>query len=354
MAAVTRAHWEKELAQLEAFLKAHPLAAASDLAALDELRVAVLGRSGSLTSLLKALKDLSLDDKKELGPKAQSLRVDLDAAIEARKAELEAASDLALSSEDALDLTLPAYAPARGRVHPLTSTLEEMTGILSLMGFSWAEGPLAESDDNNFTKLNIPEHHPARGMFDTFYLENSPLLMRTHTSPVQIRAMETSRPPLRIMAPGRVFRHEAVDATHSAVFHQVEGLYIDKNVTFADLKGTLDVFMQKLFGAQTKTRFRPSYFPFTEPSAEVDVSCLFCAGSGCPICKHSGWIELLGAGLVHPNVLKAVDYDPQVWSGFAFGVGVERIAMLRLGVKDIRAFYENDMRFLEQFDENLV
>jgi phenylalanyl-tRNA synthetase alpha chain len=186
-----------------------------------------------------------------------------------------------------------------------------MTRVLSLMGFSWAEGPLVETDYHNFSALNIPEHHPARGMFVTFYLQDSPLLMRTHTSPVQIRAMQSSRPPLRIIAPGRVFRHEAVDATHSAVFHQVEGLYIDSGVTFADLKGTLDTFMRELFGSSTRTRFRPSYFPFTEPSAEVDVSCLFCGGRACAICKQSGWIELLGAGLVHPNVLSAVEYDPE-------------------------------------------
>ncbi|MBI3554321.1 MAG: phenylalanine--tRNA ligase subunit alpha [Elusimicrobia bacterium] len=354
MAQVTRKSWEAAFAKLEASLKKLSPSKAKDLAALDRLRVALLGRSGTLTELLKSLKDLSIEERRELGPKAQELRAALEAAFDARKTALEAQADDDAAAENALDLTLPPHVPPRGRVHPLTSTLEEMTRILSLMGFSWAEGPLVESDDNNFTKLNIPEHHPARGMFDTFYLKDSPLLMRTHTSPVQIRTMESTRPPLRIISPGRVFRHEAVDATHSAVFHQVEGLYIDKGVSFADLKGTLDVFMQKLFGAKTRTRFRPSYFPFTEPSAEVDVSCLFCESKGCSICKNSGWIELLGAGVVHPNVLSAVGYDPEVWSGFAFGIGVERIAMLRLGVSDIRAFYENDLRFLKQFDENLV
>jgi len=354
MAQTNRAHWEDSFSTLAAELESRPPEKADALGPLDELRVHILGRNGRLTELLKALKDLPLEEKKELGPKAQLLRAELEQRFEAQRAKLESAADEAALSHGAPDLTLPPFVPPRGRIHPLTQTLDEMTRVLSLMGFSWAEGPLVESDENNFTKLNIPEHHPARGMFDTFYLDDSELLMRTHTSPVQIRAMQAGRPPLRIIAPGRVFRHEAVDATHSAVFHQVEGLYIDEHVTFADLKGTLDIFMRELFGPRTRTRFRPSYFPFTEPSAEVDVSCLFCAGRGCAICKQSGWIELLGAGLVHPNVLKAVDYDPEAWSGFAFGIGVERIAMLRLGVKDIRAFYENDLRFLRQFDEDLV
>ena len=232
--------------------------------------------------------------------------------------------------------------------------MEEMAGILRLLGFSWAEGPLVETDDNNFTALNIPAHHPARDLLDTFYIEGSPLLLRTHTSPVQIRALRGAKPPLRVIAPGRVFRHEAVDATHSAVFHQVEGLAVDRNLSFADLKGTLQIFLKRLFGPRTTVRLRPSYFPFTEPSAEVDVGCLFCGGSGCAICKQSGFIELLGAGVVHPKVLAAVDLNPEEWSGFAFGVGVERVAMLKYGVKDIRAFYENDQRFLSQFNENLA
>jgi phenylalanyl-tRNA synthetase alpha chain len=229
-----------------------------------------------------------------------------------------------------------------------------MAGILSLMGFSWAEGPLAETDHYNFGALNMPADHPARDMQDTFYLQDVPLLMRTHTSPVQIRAMETQRPPLKVICPGRVFRHEAVDASHSAVFHQVEGLAVDKGITFADLKGTLQAFMQKLLGPSTRLRFKPSFFPFTEPSAEVAVQCWVCGGSGCGLCKRTGWIEMLGAGLVHPKVLAGVGYCAEVWSGFAFGIGVEMIAMLRLRITDIRAFYENDVRFLKQFDENLV
>ncbi|MDE2237113.1 MAG: phenylalanine--tRNA ligase subunit alpha, partial [Elusimicrobia bacterium] len=276
----------------------------------------------------------------------------LEGKIAERQNALERTADeRKLSAE--LDLTLPGLPQPRGRRHPLTQILDEMTRILSLMGFSWAEGPHVEDDRHNFSALNIPEHHPARDLHDTLYLADAPLLLRTHTSPVQIRSMEARRPPLRIMCPGRVFRHEAVDATHSAVFHQLEGLYVERGVTFADLKATLAAFMEQLLGS-SEIRLRPSFFPFTEPSAEVDVRCLFCSGRGCPVCKQSGWLELLGAGLVHPNVLKAVDIDPERWSGFAFGIGVERLAMLKLGVKDIRQFYENDVRFLRQFDENIA
>jgi len=360
MATPTRESWEAAYREVEAALQSADPAQAPDLLKLEEVRVRFLGRKGSLTELLKSLKDLSIEDKRELGPKANSLKLSLDEKIEKRQRQLQVAADEAALQGASIDVTLPGYRPPRGRLHPLTQTLQEMTRILSLMGFSWAEGPLVETDDNNFTKLNIPEHHSARDMLDTFYLAGErsemreSLLMRTHTSPVQIRAMLAQKPPIRVMAPGRVFRHEAVDATHSAVFHQVEGLYVDRKVTLADLKGTLQQFMQKMLGAETKMRFRPSYFPFTEPSTEVDVNCFFCKGQGCGICKQSGWIELLGAGLVHPNVFKAVNYDPEHWSGFAFGIGVERIAMLRLGIKDIRHFYENDARFLRQFDESLV
>jgi phenylalanyl-tRNA synthetase alpha chain len=354
MAPVDPKVWQKSFDKLKAELADKPASALADEASLEDFRVKTLGRSGSVTELLKQLKDLSLDDRKRLGPLAQTLKSELEEQISSRKGALSSAADEKLASESDLDLTLPPFRPHGGRTHPLTQTLQEMTRILGLMGFSWAEGPLVEDDHHNFTALNIPEHHSARDMHDTFYLDGLPLLMRTHTSGVQIRAMESQRPPLRIIAPGRVFRHEAVDATHSAVFHQVEGLYVDKNVTFADLKGTLQLFLQKLLGPKTKTLFRPTYFPFTEPSADVYATCLFCSGSGCAVCKQTGWIELLGAGIVHPNVFSAVGYDPEAWSGFAFGVGVERIAMLRLGVRDIRAFYENDSRFLKQFDESLV
>lgn len=352
-AASARKAWESAYARLLDSLKATDPSQAKTLAELEELRVRILGRNGSLTGLLKSLADLPLEDRRELGPKAQSKKNELEALFASAKADLEARLDEKILSAG-LDLSRPAFLPARGRLHPLTQMLEEITGILSLMGFSWAEGPLVEDDRHNFSALNIPEHHPARDMHDTFYLRDAPLLMRTHTSTVQIRTMESARPPLRIMSPGRVFRHEQVDATHSSVFHQVEGLYVDKGVTFADLKGTITLFLQKLFGPKTKTLFRPTYFPFTEPSADVFATCVFCEGSGCPVCKRTGFVELLGSGLVHPKVLEGVGYDPETWSGFAFGMGVERIAMLKLGVQDIRAFYENDLRFLSQFDETLV
>ncbi|OGR86159.1 MAG: phenylalanine--tRNA ligase subunit alpha [Elusimicrobia bacterium RIFCSPHIGHO2_02_FULL_57_9] len=354
MASLTRKNWDSAYAKLKSALKSADPAQAADLDALEKIRLRFLGRKGSLTELLKNLKDLPLKERRELGPQAQARRGALEEKIAARKAQLETQADAAALSESSLDLTLPAFMPARGRLHPLTQTISEMAKILSLMGFSWAEGPLVESEYYNFEALNIPAHHPARDLQDTFYLEDPPLVMRTHTSAVQIRAMESSRPPLRIICPGRVFRNEEVDATHSAVFHQVEGLAVDKNITFADLKGTLDLFLKRLFGPDTRTRFIPSYFPFTEPSAQVDVGCLFCSGSGCSVCKQSGWIEMLGAGVVNPNVFKFVNYDPEAWSGFAFGIGVERVAMLRLGIKDIRDFYENDMRFLSQFDESLI
>ncbi len=354
MAPASRKTWESAFHKLQAGLKSSDPSLAPDPAGLEEIRLRFLGRKGELTELLKQLKDLPLEDRRELGPKAQDLKASLEQAVLARRRALEAASDEAALSGAAPDLSLPGFAPPRGRLHPLTQTVREMTRILGLMGFSWAEGPLVESDYYNFEALNIPAHHPARDLQDTFYLEGMRLLMRTHTSPVQIRAMESQPPPLRIICPGRVFRHEAVDATHSAVFHQVEGLAVDKGIAFSDLKGTLEVFLQRLFGPQTRTLFLPSYYPFTEPSADVYVQCLFCRGSGCGVCKASGWIEVLGAGLVHSNVFKAVGYDPESWSGFAFGMGVERMAMLRLGVSDIRLFYENDARFLRQFNEDLV
>ena len=350
----TRDSWEQSWRQISETALPSVEQAAS-VPELEAIRVKLLGRQGALTELLKALKDLSIDDRRAVGEPANALRNQLVAAIDRRKTELERAEQDRAISETKLDLTLPGKPQRRGHTHPLTAVMNEMAEALSRMGFSWAEGPLVESDRYNFESLNIPADHPARDMHDTFYVEamsttpSAPMLLRTHTSPVQIRYMEKNRPPLRIMAPGRVFRHEAVDATHAAVFHQMEGLYVDKGVTFADLKGTLGLFMKMLFGTKTKTRFRPSFYPFTEPSADVEISCIFCAGAGCNVCKRSGWIEVLGAGLVHPNVLKAVNLDPEEWSGFAFGLGVERIAMLKLGINDIRMFYQNDLRFLEQF-----
>ncbi|MFA5138069.1 MAG: phenylalanine--tRNA ligase subunit alpha [Elusimicrobiota bacterium] len=328
---------------------------AGDLAALEETRVRLLGRKGSLTELLKSLKDLPLEDKRVYGAKANGLKNEVAKAIEARRAELERAAASRRIAETQLDLTLPGAPMPQGRPHPLTQTIREMTSILSSMGFCWAEGPLIESEYYNFEALNIPADHPARDMQDTLYVDGTDAspkaqrLMRTHTSPVQIRFLEAHKPPVRIMAPGRVFRRDAVDASHSAVFHQIEGLYVDRGVTLADLKGTLDEFLKRIFGPSARSRLRPSYFPFTEPSAEVDVRCLICSGKGCAVCKQSGWLEMLGSGMVHPNVLRGVGLDPEEWSGYAWGMGVERFAMFRYGIPDIRMFYENDVRFLEQF-----
>ncbi|MBI4386032.1 MAG: phenylalanine--tRNA ligase subunit alpha [Elusimicrobia bacterium] len=347
--------WETRCREAKESLAGH-----ATLEALEALRLKYLGRKGSLTELLKTLKDLPLEARRELGGPANAQKEEILGLIEASRGSLEHQSREREIAGTRLDPTLPGVPSPQGYRHPLTQIIAETADILGRLGFSWAEGPLIETNYYNFEALNIPAHHPARDMFDTFYLKLAPkspeaagehgnLLLRTHTSPVQIRRMESARPPLRIISPGRVFRHEAVDATHSAVFHQVEGLYVDHHVTLADLKGTLHAFMQALFGPKTRTRFRPSFFPFTEPSAEMDVQCLFCSGSGCGLCKRSGWLEILGAGLVHPNVFKAVDYDPEAWSGFAFGLGIERVAMLRWGIPDIRMFYQNDIRFLEQF-----
>lgn len=353
MEQVTRASWESAYALVGDALREADTSTLKP-EELESFRVRFLGRNGSLTALLKSLKDLSVEERRVLGPKAQELKGKLDEAVASRQRQLAAEADLAALAQSGLDVTRPAQAPTRGNLHPLTQTLQEMGRILAHMGYSWAEGPLADSDWYNFEALNFPPEHPARDMHDTFYLKGIPLLLRTHTSTVQIRSMESQRPPLRIMCPGRVFRHEEIDASHSICFHQLEGLVVDKGISFADLKGTLSTFLQKLLGPQTQTRFRPSFFPFVEPGTEVDVKCFLCGGPGCPACKHTGWIEILGAGVVHPNVFKAVGYDPEVWSGFAFGIGIERVAMLRLGVRDLRLFYENDLRFLRQFDENLV
>jgi len=350
--------WEKRWQSVEtSSLRAVQEAATLD--ALEALRIRYLGRKGQLTELLRALKDLPLEDRKRLGPLANTLKERLEEGFSLREAELRQVALEAELAKERIDVTLPGPPFALPHVHPITRVLREMVGILSHLGFEMKEGPLVETDWYNFQALNIPPEHPARDMQDTFYLEGTrnireagegeTLLMRTHTSPVQVRTLESQKPPVRILSAGRVFRHEAVDAGHSAVFHQVEGLYVDRKVSMADLKGTLKLFLQGLFGADTQMRFRPSYFPFVEPGAEVDVSCILCAGKGCSVCKQSGWLELLGAGLVHPNVFKAAGLEGEEWSGFAFGVGVERVAMLKYGIDDIRLFYDNDIRFLKQF-----
>jgi len=329
---------------------------AATLEDLESVRVDLLGRKGRLTELLKGLKDLSIEDKRLFGSKANGLKTTLGEALERRRKELEAAAAGAAIAAMRLDLSLPGRVAPRGRLHPITRTMLEMADVLASLGFSWAEGPHIESDHYNFESLNFPPDHPARDCQDTFFLDGlapdirTPRLLRTHTSPVQVRYMEKHKPPIRIIAPGRVFRHDAVDASHSAVFHQIEGLYVDRCVTMADLKGTLDLFIRRLFGPKTRSRFRPSFFPFTEPSAEVDVECLVCGGKGCPVCKQSGWLEMLGAGMVHPNVLRDSGIDPETHSGYAWGMGVDRFAMLKFGITDIRLLYENDIRFLDQFE----
>ncbi len=335
--------WEKRLKALSGSALS-VIRAAGSLDKLEAERLRLLGRKGELTALLKKLKDLPLDDRKRLGPETNRLKGEITDAIGKRRLALQYEKTNRDIAGTRIDASLPAVPAPRGRPHPLTQTTREMTAVLSRLGFTWADGPLVETDHYNFGALGIPPDHPARDMQDTFYLDSDvPLLMRTHTSPVQIRWMEKHKPPIRIMAPGRVFRHEAVDATHSAVFNQIEGLYVDKNVSMADLKSTLDQFMKALFGPKTKIRFRPSYFPFTEPSAEVDV--LFKKASG-----ETDWLEMLGCGIVNPAVLRNVGIDPESYSGYAFGVGIERIAMVVHGIPDIRMFYENDLRFLEQFE----
>lgn len=328
------------------------ISSAPDLNAVEELRVAALGRKGALTELLKNLKDFAIEDKKAAGPLGNALKTALTAALENKTHTLAAQALNEQLNQVNLDLTLPARPVPAGRRHPLSIAQKRMTDILSKLGFTWAEGPWVEDEKHNFDMLNIPLHHPARDAQDTFFVQTgSPLSMvlRTHTSNVQSRFMEKHKPPLRIMAPGRVFRNDSLDATHSPVFHQIEGLYVDKNVSMADLKRDLTAFMKGLLGGKTEIRFRPSFFPFTEPSAEVDVKCVFCAGKGCNICKGTGWIEMLGSGVVHPNVLKNCGIDPEVYSGYAFGMGVERLAMMMMNINDIRTFYENDLRILNQF-----
>ena len=328
------------------------IAAATDLDTVEQLRVNALGRKGALTELLKNLKDFSIEDKKTAGPLGNALKAALTAALEEKTTALSAAKLNEELNRVNLDLTLPARPVIQGKRHPLSIAQKRMTDILSKLGFTWAEGPWVEDEKHNFDMLNIPLHHPARDAQDTFFAQTgSPLSMvlRTHTSNVHSRFMEKHQPPLRIMAPGRVFRNDSLDATHSPVFHQIEGLYVDKHVSMADLKRDLTAFMKGLLGDKTEIRFRPSFFPFTEPSAEVDVKCVFCEGKGCNICKGTGWIEMLGSGVVHPNVLKNCGIDPEKYSGYAFGMGVERLAMMMMNINDIRIFYENDIRILNQF-----
>jgi phenylalanyl-tRNA synthetase alpha chain len=314
---------------------------------LESLRVKYLGRSGALTQILKSLGTLPAEERPAVGAAANEAKRELEALLEARVAQTLAGERRRRRARERPDLTLPGRRPPQGSLHPLTQVRDEIVAVFMGLGFSVAEGPQIETDFYNFEALNIPRDHPARDMQDTFYLSPETLL-RTHTSPVQIRAMRAQRPPVRIIVPGVVYRRDA-DITHSPMFHQVEGLAVDTNVTMADLKGTLELFARELFGARSKIRFRPSFFPFTEPSAEVDVLCFLCGGDGCRVCRQSGWLEILGSGMVHPNVLRNVGYAPEAVTGWAFGMGIERIAMLKYGIDDIRLFFENDLRFLNQF-----
>ena len=313
--------------------------------ALEALRVRYLGRKGALTQVLRGLKGLDPETRRLAGAQANRAKENLEAALaEALTALKEAA---ARAHAPAIDVTLPGRRSPLGRLHPLTRTMEEVCDIFLHLGFEAVTGPEVELDWYNFEALNIPPDHPARDMQDTFYF-NDKVLLRTHTSPMQIRVMEKRRPPVRIIAPGKVYRRDS-DMTHSPMFHQVEGLLVDRGVTFADLKGVLTEFVHQMFGPEVSLRFRPSYFPFTEPSAEIDIACVICRGEGCRVCKITGWLEVLGAGMVHPAVFEAVGYDPEEVTGFAFGLGIERICARRHGVSDIREFYKNDVRFLHQF-----
>lgn len=321
--------------------------AAADLAVLDAVRVQYLGKKGLLTGYMKQLGRLDAAERPQMGALINDAKEQVQETIEARKQVLQQAALEARLGAEAVDVTLPGRGMHSGGLHPVTRVLARIESLFAKMGFSVAEGPEVEDDFHNFEALNIPASHPARAMHDTFYFADGRLL-RTHTSPVQIRAMQSAQPPLRIIAPGRVYRCD-YDQTHSPMFHQVEGLLVDEHVTFADLKGVLDDFLRQFFEGDFKVRFRPSYFPFTEPSAEVDVQCVMCGGTGCRSCKHTGWLEVGGCGMVHPNVFQSVGIDSERYTGFAFGMGVERLAMLRYGVNDLRLFFENDLRFLEQF-----
>jgi len=323
------------------------VAAAADLVALDRVRVRQLGKSGLLTAWLKQLGKLPQEDRPKAGQAINRAKMEVQAVIDARKTELERAALSARLSAERIDVTLPGRGQRPGGLHPVTRTMQRIERLFATAGFSIAEGPEVEDDYHNFEALNIPAHHPARAMHDTFYFD-AHLLLRTHTSPVQIRVMEKQGPPLRIIAPGRVYRCDS-DLTHTPMFHQVEGLLVDEQATFADLKGLLYDFLRNFFESDLELRFRPSYFPFTEPSAEVDIRCVMCNGSGCRVCKQTGWLEVLGCGMVHPEVFRHVGIDADRYLGYAFGMGVERLAMLRYGINDIRLYFDNDLRFLRQF-----
>lgn len=325
------------------------LSQVDNMDALNELRVKYLGKKGSLTSALKGMGALSAEERPRIGQIVNDIRAEIEAILHTKSENYKQAELARKLASEKIDVTLPGRKVNIGHQHPLTVTLKRIKEIFMRMGFAIAEGPEVEQDYYNFEALNLPKDHPARDMQDSFYITEE-FLMRTHTSPVQVRTMQAATPnqPIRIIAPGKVYRRD-YDATHSPMFHQVEGLVIDKNISFSDLKGTLELFIHEIFGKEVGVRFRPSFFPFTEPSAEVDISCVMCSGNGCRVCSGTGWLEILGAGMVHPRVLEMSKFDPDQVSGFAFGMGVERIAMLLYGIDDLRLFYENDLRFLRQF-----
>ena len=324
------------------------IAQSDSLEKLNEIRVAFLGKKGELTNVLKSLKDVAKEDRPMVGQLVNDARAEIESVLEEKKVAFEVALREAKMAAETIDVTLPAKRPVMGHRHPNTIALEEVERIFVGMGYEVVEGPEVEFDYYNFEALNIPANHPAKDEQDTFYITGD-ILLRTQTSSTQVHEMEKGKLPIRMIAPGRVFRSDEVDATHSPSFHQIEGLVIDKNITFADLKGTLAEFARELFGEETKVKFRPHHFPFTEPSAEVDVTCFKCGGKGCRFCKGSGWIEILGCGMVHPRVLEMSGIDPNEYTGFAFGVGLERIALLKYEIDDMRLLYENDVRFLKQF-----
>ncbi len=326
----------------------------ADVPTLEQVKAGFLGKSGTLTVLLKSLGSMPAEERKAAGARINEAKQAVESVLKARREALQQAELAQQLAAETIDVTLPGRGAARGGLHPVSRTLTRIQNLFRSIGFEVGTGPEIECDFYNFTALNIPEDHPARAMHDTFYLNQDQLsggeLLRTHTSPVQVRYMQTHQPPLRIIAPGRVYRCDS-DVTHTPMFHQVEGLWVDENVSFADLKGVLADFMRNFFEREDlAVRFRPSFFPFTEPSAEMDIACVMCEGEGCRVCSHTGWLEVLGCGMVHPNVFKHVDIDTERYLGFAFGLGVERLAMLRYGVDDLRLFFENDLRFLKQFN----
>jgi len=334
--------------QIEAQLKE-----IDNLQQLEELRLKYLGRKGVIVELTSSIPSLEPQARRSFGQEVNALKAKITGLIAEKENSLRQ-GELASASSPAVDIGMPGIAQELGRLHPITKVMDEICAILERLGFTVLEGPEIETEENNFTGLNIPLEHPSRDSFDTFYLkagkdQSKKLLLRSHTSPMQVRIMKAEKPPLAVAAPGKVYRPDAVDASHSFMFHQVEGFMVDENIRFSDLKGVLEVLAKAIFGQGIRVRFRPHFFPFTEPSAEMDISCIICKGKGCSVCGRKGWLEILGSGMIHPNVFKHVGYDPRRYTGFAFGLGVDRIAMLKYGIDDIRLFFENDLRFLKQF-----